>query len=607
MSGLHGGLGSRSFQLDFHSKTKIMSKKYILAWGISMLFSMGIAQSNILQNGSFEGIWNISHYPGSNQRLNTNAPYYWKDYNNDSNAEIRWYTDSLWVPFTPNDPNPLIQTGFYRNQDFGAAQPWENGQDSMEVQQAREGKCYLGFDAKSDDETREGIQSKIDNCHLNSGIYSLNLWWSRVYYNDVETKVFLSLARNSDSRHYIFDNFKVPGYSYTSGQWNNFATDFEIKLNKNSHRDLKWFSVTGKTFGNSDPKHYMYFDDIRLFRQCDIDSACFNPTGQICPIFATPGPPGPPMVIKNIDNVDEIHVIIYNQMIQTLIDTTFFNPNGLPDFYFQPAILSGNVASGNYPYDVTLANKCGAVQYTGQFQVQAGIYDTLGPWIDSTANWSEVPKECCLHTLTLRDMEITGDVSYIVKDTIWITDGVTAAPGSDILIQAGQVVEMDSVEFDGTNTVVEILEAPCQGCRLLPPSSGGTAPDMAEIGTAGVITASRPLNRLEAQAVQNPTSEAPNFLGIETEIEGDFLTGLSAYPNPFTNKITLEVELSKSGSVSLTVFDLSMRTVNKAAIGEILAEGIHSFQVDLSRESSGIYFVQLVANGQTFTEKVVKQ
>jgi hypothetical protein len=585
-----------------------MKKMIFLLLGLILIYSCPYSQSNLLRNGGFEPDWVQNNFPIANMPLDSVSPAFWWAFNNDANSWDRWYIDSIWVPLTPNSINPNLQPGFFKLGNFNSVYPWLPGDalDSLYLQEAFEGRCYVGFDTRQDDTEREGIQQLISSCPLNSGDYTLNLWFSQTYGTDESTKFDAALARKPDRRHYIFGNFSSNVSQYVPGTWYNYEKDFEIKL-INSHRELIWLSITGKAFTNSSPKDYMYFDDIRLFRQCDIDSACFNPTGQICPIFATPGPPGPPMIIKNIDNVDEIHVIIYNQMIQTLIDTTFFNPNGLPDFYFQPAILSGNVASGNYPYDVTLANKCGAVQYTGQFQVQAGIYDTLGPWIDSTATWSEVPKECCLHTLTLRDMEITGDVSYIVKDTIWITDGVTAAPGSDILIQAGQVVEMDSVEFDGTNTVVEILEAPCQGCRLLPPSSGGTAPDMAEIGTAAVITASRPLSRLEAQAVPISTREASNLGEIEAEAVGDYLTGLSAYPNPFTDKITLEVELAKSGSVSLTVFDLSMRTVNKAAKGESLSEGIHSFQVDLSPESSGIYFVQLVANGRTFTEKVVKQ
>jgi hypothetical protein len=574
----------------------------LVAFAIQALCALG--QSNLLENGGFEADFNNQHYPRIDSNLFLNSPFPWLDYN--PGDDERWYIDSVWVPPNINVQNPGFQNGYYSFQFTNIGAPWESGTDKI-LQPAHSGGTFIGFNTKSDLFAREGIQTKMqNNCKFNSGDYTASLWWARTFPRS-NTKFWLYLSDQSSTRRKKIGKLRVNEGTFSPGQWYFYTNNFELKLNKNLQMGNHWFSITGRSIINSNYEFYMYFDDIRLFRQCDIDSACFNPTGQICPLIALQLPPAPPFKIRNIENANALKLRIAAIGGQVLIDTTFTNPNGLPDFYWPGEILANSVASGTYSYELTLSNKCGAFGQNDLFTVQNGIYDTLTPWIDSTATWSEVPKECCLHTLTLRDLEITGDVSYIVKDTIWITDGVTAAPGSDILIQAGQVVEMDSVEFDGTNTVVEILEAPCQGCRLLPPSSGGTAPDMAEIGTAAVITASRPLNRLETQGVPISTSEVPNFRESATEAVGDFLTGLSAYPNPFTDKITLEVELAKSGSVSLTVFDLSMRPVIKAAKGEILSEGIHSFQVDLSPESSGIYFVQLVANGRTFTEKVVKQ
>lgn len=561
-------------------------------------------QSNLLENGGFEADFNNQHYPRLDSNLYSNSPFPWLDYN--PGDDERWYIDSVWVPPNINVPNPGFQNGYYSNQFNNIGAPWESGSNKL-VQIAHGGRSYIGFNTKSDLFTREGIQTKTqNNCKFNSGEYTASVWWSRAYPVG-NTKFWLYLSNQSSTRRKKIGVYKVFENTFNPGEWNLFTTDFELKLNKSLQMGNHWFSISGSTVVQSQYANYMYFDDVSLYRQCDLDSACFNPTGQICPVFATPGPPGPPMVIKNIENADEIHVIIYNQLAQRMIDTTFYNPNGLPDFYFQPAILSGNVASGNYPYDVTLSNKCGAVQYEGQFQVQAGIYDTLGPWIDSTAHWSEVPKECCLHTLTLSDMEITGDVSYIVKDTIWVTNGVTAASGSDILIQAGQVVELDSVEFDGTNTVVEILEAPCQGCRLLPPSSGGTAPNMAEVGTHAILTGShQEIPIIAGEAIFNDT-RVKQETNSTIETETDYTTDLWAYPNPFSSILNLEVELSQAGPVSLTVYDIQMRPVVKVAMEETLPEGIHPFKIDLGNEPRGIYFVQLVSRGQTITEKVVKQ
>ncbi|MEM1000960.1 MAG: T9SS type A sorting domain-containing protein [Bacteroidota bacterium] len=293
-----------------------------------------------------------------------------------------------------------------------------------------------------------------------------------------------------------------------------------------------------------------------------------------------------------------------------VIDTVFTNPNGLPDFYWPGEILGKNVASGTYVYEITLSNKCGAVQQSDGFTVLNGIYDTVAAWVDTTALWSEVPTPCCLRTLTLQNLEIVGDVSYIVKDTIWVRDGVTAADSSNILIQAGQVVELDSVEFDGTVSTVEILEAPCQSCRLAPPSSGGTAPDPAMIGTHGVVTASRPKPKPETSVRSSQVSDHQLVQSADdpgSQPSPDYEIGVWAYPNPFANSVTVEVELSRPGPISLIVYDSGMREVSRVIKGRELPAGIHTYTADLSDHPAGLYFVQLVGEGQTITEKIVKQ
>lgn len=577
-------------------------KTTILILSFCMPF-FSLAQTNLLSNPSFEGDFSTA-VPNEGEPFYSNPPADWFEYKVSNSADDeRWITDSVALSTNPN----LIVgpwTNAYFNNLCNANQTAFDSTDKS-LMRAATGRFFVGFN-HSNDGTREGFQQYL-GCDLNSGDYQFKVDWARAF--PCETvKFFVHLSRDYDSRHSKVLENSISGSSFQPGQWYTETKNFTINLNQNKWRELDWLVVTGGAgIGNNNWNRYLYFDDISLTRPCDDDSACFVPTGQICPVFATPGPPGPPMVIKNIHNANQIHVIIYNQLVQTLIDTTFFNPNGLPELYFQPEILSGNVASGNYPYEVTIFNKCGGVKYEGQFQVQAGIYDTLGPWIDSTAHWSEVPKECCLHTLTLSNMEIVGDVSYIVKDTIWIRDGVTAAGNSNILIQAGQVVEMDSVEFDGTNSVVEILEAPCQGCRLAPAPSGGTLADMSEIGTNAILTGFRPEPKGYANENSTMGASMNQYAPTVSDQESDFQINLVAYPNPFSNTLNLEIELPHSGPISLTVYDLYMRAVTQIFDDKEMEEGIHPISLDLSRIPVGIYFVQILAEGQTRTEKVIKQ
>lgn len=391
------------------------------------------------------------------------------------------------------------------------------------------------------------------------------------------------------------------------GQWYRETKTFQVDLNKNDWRDLDWLVITGgHSFTYNNFVRYLYFDNVSLFRQCDVDSACFPATGQICPRVAVQSPPATPFRVYDIANANSLDLRIATGGGVVVIDTVFTNPNGLHDFYWPGEILGNNVASGTYVYEITLRNKCGGVKQSDGFTVLNGVYDTVAAWVDTTATWSETPIPCCLHTLTLADLEIVGDVSYIVKDTIWVRDGVTAADSSHVLIQAGQVVELDSVEFDGTVSTVEILEAPCQGCRLAPPTAGGTAPDPTMIGTHGVITASGPRPEPQLSQMAGPPPVHPTHFP-DPEPSSDYEIGVWAYPNPFANSVTVEIELPRPGSVSLLVYDSGMREVARIVQGRNLPAGMHTYRADLSDHPVGLYLVQLVAEGQTYTEKIVKQ
>ena len=69
----------------------------------------------------------------------------------------------------------------------------------------------------------------------------------------------------------------------------------------------------------------------------------------------------------------------------------------------------------------------------------------------------------------------------------------------------------------------------------------------------------------------------------------------------------MEVELSRARSIRLSILDSQMRLIKLVPDVEPLATGIHNYEADLEAKPAGIYFMQLVADGQTITEKVVKQ
>jgi hypothetical protein len=79
---------------------------------------------------------------------------------------------------------------------------------------------------------------------------------------------------------------------------------------------------------------------------------------------------------------------------------------------------------------------------------------------------------------------------------------------------------------------------------------------------------------------------------------------LSAYPNPFNAKTTLNFSLPKTGSVTVKIYDLNGRVVQVLHDG-LLEAGDHRFQVDGGELASGIYFSRVVTAGITATKKLV--
>jgi len=78
----------------------------------------------------------------------------------------------------------------------------------------------------------------------------------------------------------------------------------------------------------------------------------------------------------------------------------------------------------------------------------------------------------------------------------------------------------------------------------------------------------------------------------------------SAYPNPFYSKTTLSYGLPSSSHVSLSVYNLSGQAVSVLE-EEYLSAGIHRATLNAKNMPSGLYFVRLNADNQTFTRKVM--
>lgn len=77
-----------------------------------------------------------------------------------------------------------------------------------------------------------------------------------------------------------------------------------------------------------------------------------------------------------------------------------------------------------------------------------------------------------------------------------------------------------------------------------------------------------------------------------------------AYPNPFNPSTTIRFDLPQVSTVDVAVFDVAGRKVATLLSGQNIAAGSHQLPFDASRLSSGMYLIQLQANGLRLTQKI---
>ncbi|MEN8249454.1 MAG: FG-GAP-like repeat-containing protein [Bacteroidota bacterium] len=78
--------------------------------------------------------------------------------------------------------------------------------------------------------------------------------------------------------------------------------------------------------------------------------------------------------------------------------------------------------------------------------------------------------------------------------------------------------------------------------------------------------------------------------------------GLKIYPNPAMDELILEFGQEQSVSTTLKLMDSSGKVVHS----EVINSGMQIVNIDLSRLSKGVYFIQISTDRNTFVEKFVK-
>jgi hypothetical protein len=86
--------------------------------------------------------------------------------------------------------------------------------------------------------------------------------------------------------------------------------------------------------------------------------------------------------------------------------------------------------------------------------------------------------------------------------------------------------------------------------------------------------------------------------------EENILNVNQIYPNPFGAELNITINTTKSGTVTVTLFDINGREVSTTAYGAI--EGIQTLNLNTNQLENGLYIVEISTMGEKHIQKLVK-
>jgi PKD repeat protein len=119
-----------------------------------------------------------------------------------------------------------------------------------------------------------------------------------------------------------------------------------------------------------------------------------------------------------------------------------------------------------------------------------------------------------------------------------------------------------------------------------------------------------PVTGIEDQTCRQVDAKSGEFVDEGTGIElvsGGLVSSFSVYPNPLVNGLAVaRFTLSTNASVLLTLFDGEGKAVTTLEKGNF-PEGEYTSLLNGSRLTKGIYYLQLITNGESTVQKIIVQ
>jgi hypothetical protein len=77
------------------------------------------------------------------------------------------------------------------------------------------------------------------------------------------------------------------------------------------------------------------------------------------------------------------------------------------------------------------------------------------------------------------------------------------------------------------------------------------------------------------------------------------------YPNPFNPATNVEFILNKTAPTSLVIYNTLGQRIKTVLDNKVTGAGFHNFNIDMSDQSTGIYFYELIQDNNRQVKKMV--
>lgn len=92
---------------------------------------------------------------------------------------------------------------------------------------------------------------------------------------------------------------------------------------------------------------------------------------------------------------------------------------------------------------------------------------------------------------------------------------------------------------------------------------------------------------------------------VSDESNHNIISGLKVFPNPFNNNVVLEYTTFTSGFVSLSIYDLQGKLIERLVNGK-QEQGFHSITWDAEQVSKGLYRYSIVMDDYIQNGLIIK-